>query len=151
MRSSPILIIPPADSAPAAAPLATAAPRPAPASSPAGAITWITAEHDARDQARREHLLLLVYVRAEWAVPCLEMERGAWRDPRVIAAAIGFVPLRLDVTEAEGNAELYAQRYGVTTIPEILVVDASGRTIAKNEGAASVDALVSLLREAAGE
>jgi thiol:disulfide interchange protein len=151
LSSTPVIVIPPVDSAPVVAaptPVASTAPAVSPR---ATAIAWITSERDARDRARRQNLPLLVYVRAAWAAPCLEMERRAWRDPGVVAAASGFVPLQLDVTEAEGNAELYAQRYGVTTIPEILVVDPSGRTVATSRGGASAEALVALLRDAAGE
>jgi thiol:disulfide interchange protein DsbD len=111
----------------------------------------MTSERDARDRARRQNLPLLVYVRADWAAACLEMERGAWIDPRVVAASRRFVALRLDVSEAEGDAELYAQRYGVNGIPEILVVDPAGRTVARSAGAPAADALVSLLGGAAGE
>ncbi len=111
----------------------------------------MTSERDARDRARAQNLPLLVYVRADWAAPCLAMERGAWLDPRVAAASRRFVALQLDVSEAEGNAELYAERYGVDRIPEILVVDPAGRTLATTGGLASADELVTFLREAAGE
>ena len=151
ITSPAILGIPPAESAPTVAPLATEAPRLQPVSSHATVIAWITSERDARDQARKKNLPLLVYVRAAWAAPCIEMERTAWRDPRVIAAASGFVPLQLDVTETDGNAELYAERYAVTTIPEILVVDPGGHTLATNLGGASAERLVTLLRDVAGE
>jgi thiol:disulfide interchange protein len=151
VTSLPTVTIPTDDSAPALAPSPSVASTARPASLVAAPIVWMTSESDARDRARRQSLPLLVYVRASWAAPCLEMERTAWRDPRVVAAARRFVPFQLDVSEAEGNAELYAQRYGVTTIPEILVVDASGRTVARTSGAASAEGLVALLRDAAGE
>ena len=111
----------------------------------------MTSERDARDRARLQNLPLLVYVRADWAAPCRALERGAWLDARVLAEARGFVPLRIDVTAAEDDAELYAQRYGVRTIPEVIVVDPAGRTLARSVGAPSVEDLVSLLHGAAGE
>ena len=151
LTSPPVIVIPPDESAPTPAPPVPVASSPRPAAPRAAAIAWITSERDARDQARRKNLPLLVYVRAAWAAPCLAMERGAWRDPRVIAAASSFVPLQLDVTEADGNAELYAQRYGVERIPEILIVDPAGRTRATSGGAAAAEELVTFLRNAAGE
>lgn len=111
----------------------------------------MTSEHDARDRARRQSLPLLVYVRAEWATACLTMERSAWLDPRVVAEARRFVALRLDVTEAEGNAELYAERYAVNGIPEIVLVDPAGRIVARSSGAPTVDALVSFLHGVSDE
>ena len=139
---------PTADSAPTLASVASVSSR---ASKPPTAIVWMTSERDARDRARLQNLPLLVYVRADWAAPCRALERGAWLDARVLAEARGFVPLRIDVTAAEDDAELYAQRYGVRTIPEVIVVDPAGRTLARSAGAPSVEDLVSLLHGAAGE
>ncbi|MEP7121246.1 MAG: thioredoxin family protein [Byssovorax sp.] len=149
--SPPVVSIPTEDQAPALAPTEGRAAI-ARSAQPTGApIAWMSSERDARDRARRQNLSLLIYVRADWAAACLEMERTAWLDPRVGAATRPFVALRLDVTEAEGDAELYAQRYGVNGVPEILVIDPLGRTVARSAGARSADALVSLLRDAAGE
>ena len=149
--SLPLISIPAEERALPVAPAANVAASARPASPGAAPIAWMTSERDARDRARKQSLPLLVYVRADWAAACLEMERSAWLDPRVGAAARPFVALRLDVTEAEGDAELYAQRYGVSGIPEILVVDPAGRTVARSVGASSSEALVSLLHDAAGE
>jgi thiol:disulfide interchange protein len=149
--SPPVITIPAEEHAPSVARTESAAASARPASPSVAPIAWLTSEHDARDRARQQRLPLLVYVRADWAAACLEMERRVWLDPGVAAAARAFVALRLDVTEAEGDAELYAQRYGVSGIPEILIVDPAGRTVAHRVGALSIEALVTLLRDAAGE
>jgi thiol:disulfide interchange protein len=149
--SPPIVTIPADENAPILASGVGVASTSLPASPRPAAITWVTSERDARDRARKQNLPLLVYVRADWAAACLEMEHSAWLDPRVIDAARRFVPLQLDVSAAEGDAELYAQRYGVSSIPEIIVVDPAGRTVARSAGAPAVDTLVTLLRGAAGE
>ncbi len=149
--SIPLITLPAPDSAAtlgSGASVAASAPSKPP---PLASIAWMTSERDARDRARLQNLPLLVYMRADWCVPCIELERRAWVDARVVAEARRFVPLRLDVTSAEGDSELYAQRYGVRGIPEIIVVDPSGRTLARSAGAPSVDELVNLLHGAAGE
>ncbi|MFS8068941.1 MAG: thioredoxin family protein [Byssovorax sp.] len=158
LPNAPIAPIAPIASAAPAAPTADSAPMlasvasvPSRASKPPTAIVWMTSERDARDRARLQNLPLLVYVRADWAAACRALERGAWLDARVLAEARRFVPLRLDVTDAEADAELYAQRYGVRTIPEIIVVDPAGRTHARSAGAPSADDLVSLLHGAASQ
>ncbi len=151
--ASDLLVIPVDDSAPSLASVASAS---APSSSPRSpprttAIAWLTSERDARDRARQQNVPLLVYVRASWAAPCIAMERDAWIDPRVVAAARRFVPLQLDVTDADENAELYAQRYGVDRLPEILVVDPAGRTLATSGARTSADSLAAFLRDVGGE
>jgi predicted Zn finger-like uncharacterized protein len=149
--SIPLVTLPAADSAATLGSNASVASSAPSKPAPLAPIAWMSSERDARDRARLQSLPLLVYVRADWSVPCIELERRAWVDARVLAEARRFVPLRLDVTAAEGDSELYAQRYGVRGIPEIIVVDPSGRTLARSAGTPSVDELVNLLHGAAGE
>lgn len=138
---------------PAAATLVTAPP-PSSVSSPrprapAGPIVWETSEPEARARARSGGRPLIVWARADWAAPVLQMERSTWADPRVAAAARGFVALRLDLTEAEGEAELYAKRYGVDTMPMIIVLDARGQQVAVLRGMADAAAIAAALEKAA--
>lgn len=111
-------------------------------------IAWETEERDARERARRRGLPLLIYVRADWSATALEMERKAWADPRVAEVSRRFVALKLDVSSAEGDAELYAQRYGVPRIPSTLIVDPGGRTLAILAGPASPGVLLSAMQQA---
>lgn len=138
--------------APASAPVVVAATMPQPprpAAPAAGSIAWRTNEREAREEARRREAPLLVWARADWAAAALSMERSVWTDPRVIRAAAGFVALRLDLTEAEGDAELFAQRYGVDVMPATIVMDAGGRKIAVIRGFADAEALAGALVKAA--
>ncbi len=122
-----------------------------PARAPAAAapIAWETSEPAARERARRSGRPLIVWVRADWAVAALEMERTSWADPRVAAAARPFVALRLDVSEAEGDAERYAERYQVTGLPTTVLVDARGVRVAGLVGYQDGERLASALRAAA--
>jgi thiol:disulfide interchange protein len=128
----------------------SAAPR-APRRAPDGAIAWETSEPDARARARSRRLPFLVYACAEWSVPCLELDRTVWRAPGVVAAARRFVALRLDLTSAEGDAELFAQRYELTAVPTILLFDAEGRRAASLRGYVDADRLAAELARVADE
>ena len=114
----------------------------------APAITWETDEREARARALRRGLPLLIYVRAEWSAAALSMERTVWTDPRLARATRGLVALEIDVTSAEGDAELYAQRYAVTQIPSTLVFDANGKLVATVPGAATASALLEAIARA---
>ncbi len=148
--SPPTILLagPPLPSFPSAAPAgASAVPvRPPAQASP---IAWETSEPAAREKARRSGRPLLVWVRAEWAVAALEMERTTWSDPRVLAAARPFVALRLDVTEAEGDAERYAERYQVTAMPMTVLLDARGVRVAALVGSQDAAKLAAALQSAA--
>jgi thiol:disulfide interchange protein len=121
----------------------------APSRPPAGPIAWEASEPEARARARSGARPMIVWARADWAAPVLQMERTTWRDPRVEAAARGFVALRLDLTEAEGEAELYAKRYGVDTMPMIIVLDPRGQQVAVLRGMSDPGAIVAALEKAA--
>jgi thiol:disulfide interchange protein DsbD len=88
---------------------------------------------------------------AAWDAAGVTMERKVWTDPRVEAAARPFVALRLDLTDAEGDAERYAERYEVTGLPVTILFDAHGRRTATLVGYQDPDRLASTLRTAAEE
>lgn len=136
------------DPPPAAVPDRPAPSRRVRAQLPAAPIVWLASERDARERARRTGAPLLVYARAAWSAAALDMERRAWPDPRVLAAARSFVALRLDLTDAEGDAELYAQGYALTAIPTTLVFDAHGHQVAALTGSVDPAALAAALTEA---
>jgi thiol:disulfide interchange protein len=92
---------------------------------------------------------MIVWARADWAAPALEMERRVWTDPEVVAAARPFVALRLDLTEAEGDAERLAERYAVTGMPMTVILDARGNRVAGLFGFQNAAALAAALRRAA--
>ncbi len=120
------------------------------ASRAAPPIAWEASEPAARDRARRMEAPLIVWARADWDVTTLEMERKIWSDPRVREAARPFVALRLDLTAAEGDAERYAERYGLVAMPATLLFDARGQRVAALFGSRDTVAIVEAL-ERAGE
>ncbi len=146
----PTVVIPAADPLPVlrteptpAASATASAPREAPP------IAWLGSEPDARDRARRLGLPLLVFARAEWDAAGLEMERKVWTDPRVRAAARPFVALRLDMTNTEGDAQLYHDRYELKGLPTVILFDASRRRVTTLTTYQSAEALAGALQRAA--
>lgn len=91
---------------------------------------------------------MIVYLRAAWAVASIQMENEVWSDARVIRAGRRFVPLKIDVTAAEGDAELYAARYAIPAVPATVVLDSSGARVALLPGLVRVEALLSAMEKA---
>jgi thiol:disulfide interchange protein len=112
-------------------------------------IAWETSEPAARQRAMRAGMPMIVWGRADWAAAALEMERKVWTDPEVALAARPFVALRLDLTAAEGDAELYAQHYGIRAMPTTVLVDGSGVRAAVLEGHVDAAKLVAALKKVA--
>ena len=143
-----VVVPPPRDPAALEAPPFGAdagAPKPAGA---VAAIAWMTSEPEARARARKQRVPMIVFASAAWAVATVQMDRTVWSDPRVAALAARFVALRLELTDPEGDSEGYAQRYGVTSVPELVVLDDEGRTLDRVGGLASVDRVLAALRKA---
>lgn len=131
-------------------PPAILTPPPATAIAPADkavptAIAWQVSEVDARSRAKARRLPLVVFLFATWAVPAVRMDRVTWADPRVLARSLGFVALRLDVSEADANAQAQADHFDLRTMPSTILLDDGGREIARLEGFADADAVLAAL------
>ena len=65
---------------------------------------------------------------AEWCLPCLELERKTFSDPRVRAALGERALLKADMTKL-GSPESVAlsERYGILGVPTIIFLDAQGK------------------------
>jgi thiol:disulfide interchange protein len=108
--------------------------------------TWETDVFAARTRAKRDHVPLVVYVRADWSAASLEMDRNVWSDPRILFHPRAVVPLRIDVTDGP-DAELWAQEFAVRAIPAAIFFDAEGRETKRFEGVTSVDDVIGALRQ----
>jgi thiol:disulfide interchange protein DsbD len=63
---------------------------------------------------------------ADWCLPCREMDRTTFRDPAVVRAAEPFVPLKVDVTADDADANAVMSRFGVAGVPTYVVLRPDG-------------------------
>lgn len=111
------------------------------------AIAWQTSELEARHRAKARELPL-AFLFAEWAVPAVRMDRDTWTDPRIVARSRGFVALRLDVSDADANAQAEADHFDSKTMPSTILLDDAGRELGRLEGFASADDVLAALARA---
>jgi thiol:disulfide interchange protein len=91
-------------------------------------IPWRTDYDAALAEGKKTGKPILIDFSATWCPPCQEMKRSAWPDSRVAdLASSKYIPLAMDV-DAPG-AKDPASRYGINTIPAVLVVDSDGKVL----------------------
>jgi thiol:disulfide interchange protein DsbD len=67
---------------------------------------------------------------ADWCVPCHEMERRTFSDPRVIGLSKPFRKLRVDVTQIDSNESLSLRwKYEVIGVPTLVFLRPDGKEI----------------------
>ncbi len=110
---------------------------------PPSSIAWQTDLGPALLEAQRTNKLVLVDFSADWCPPCLVMKHDVWPDPAVERALTqSYVPVLIDVDTDQATAG----RFGVDSIPTILVLDAAG-TVVRRGGYLSASGLLNLLNE----
>lgn len=98
---------------------------------PAGEeIPWTEKVNHAFAEAKSSGKPIFVDVWAVWCVPCKRMEETTYRDPAIVRAMTGFVPLRVD----HDAAETFCERYDVEALPLVLYLDADGHEIGRQAG-----------------
>src|SRR5262249_44284943 len=98
-----------------------------PTAPPTSGIRWRDFSPQALAQARSEGRPAVVDFRADWCLPCLEMERTTFVAPEVTARVGGFEMLRADVTEMSNATESLLSRYGVLGVPTTIFFAADGK------------------------
>lgn len=93
------------------------------AQAPPAAVTWRTDLEAALAEAKTSGKPVLVDFSAEWCPPCKVMKHEVWPDPEVGRLVnTGYVPVLVDIDKHQA----LAQRYNVTSIPTVLVLDSWG-------------------------
>jgi thiol:disulfide interchange protein len=92
------------------------------------AIDWRTDLDAALAEARSTGRLVLADFSADWCPPCVVMKHDVWPDDEIGAlVARSYVPVLVD----PDRDEKAAARYGIDAIPAVLILDGSGRVVAR--------------------
>jgi thioredoxin:protein disulfide reductase len=118
-----------------------------PREAPSHAIAWQPFSATTLERAKTEGKPAVVDFRADWCLPCLEMERTTYVEPLVVERAGQVAMLQADVTELSPEQEELLGRYKVLGVPTTLFIDASGREVRRLVGYIDAEEFVRFLDE----
>ena len=117
---------------------------------PAGAhIEWIEDYEAGFAMAEETGKPMLVDFGADWCGACNDLEHEAMSDPRVVAEAQRFVPVRVDLSADQATPEKWAllrERYEQPGLPLVVMHGADGDEAHRVTGLVSADEFLEMLR-----
>lgn len=85
---------------------------------------WATSFEEGRAIARSLRRPMLLDFRADWCLPCLEMEKTTFVDPRVLQAfEEKIVPIRIDCTRASDACDALTDRFNIVGFPTLIFLN----------------------------
>jgi len=114
----------------------------------AAGLDWIHQDEVlALAQARADGRPVIIDFWADWCSACRELDRMAWSDPRVQAAAKRFVALKMDGSQESDAFQRAFDKYAVVGMPTVIFIDSRGREMpARITGATSADEMLKWLQ-----
>jgi len=100
-------------------------------------VKWETSLEAAQARARAENKVIFMDVWTGWCGWCIKLQKETFPSKEAQAALAQVVPLRIMTQEANGKPtkdNYFEKKYQVEGYPTLLILDASGKEIARNPG-----------------
>ncbi|MBS0014359.1 MAG: thioredoxin fold domain-containing protein [Desulfobacterales bacterium] len=94
--------------------------------------------------ANKEKVIMVFH--ADWCLPCREMDKQTFSDPRVQEAMDEFRVFEIDLTRAENRQALQTSRnFNVQGVPTVLIIDDTGQEADRITGFVDSDEMIQRL------
>ena len=110
-------------------------------------LPWLTSLPEALAAAKTSQKPVVADVWATWCGPCLLLAKKSFPNSRVQVLRDRCIWVKVDIDKNEAVAE----RYGIRSIPTILVLDGDGNELARMTGFRDGDGLADFLEGGLGQ
>ncbi len=100
-------------------------------------VKWETSLEAAQNRAKVEHKVIFMDVWTAWCGWCIKLQKETFPSKEAQAALAKVVPLRIMTQELNGSPtkdNYIEKKYHVDGYPTLLILDASGKEIARQPG-----------------
>jgi thiol:disulfide interchange protein DsbD len=70
---------------------------------------------------------VLLDFRADWCIPCREMEHSTFIDPKVVREASRFIRIRADLTAQDKRNAAIISKFNIQGVPTTVLIDSGGK------------------------
>ncbi len=93
-------------------------------------IEWEMFTQEKYQEALENNELIVLDFYADWCIPCLELERNTFTDPRVIDATLEMTRLKVDLTHFDSpESEELRQEFNIAGVPTIVFLNRDGEEV----------------------
>ena len=86
---------------------------------------WLTSFEEAQKEALASNKFIIVDFWAVWCGPCKKMDSDSWSDENVNLVLQDYVKVKIDIDFERG----LANKYGISSIPNMFIMDANGKVV----------------------
>lgn len=93
-------------------------------------IDWQPYSPEAVEQAKSMGRPVVIDVFADWCIPCKELDKSSFSDPRVISKARQFAMFKADLTRGNSPESKEVRRlYDIKGVPTVIFINADGHEL----------------------
>jgi thiol:disulfide interchange protein DsbD len=97
------------------------------------------------EQIDRSGVIIDFY--ADWCIPCKELDKFTFSDPKVIEKSKDFYTFKADMTKSlSDEVEALRNKYNIVGVPTVLILDSNGNEVKRITGFVGADEFYEVIR-----